>query len=169
MTVIFLFAKMGMRPPHTPFTFDLWGVSGTKVTSPTPCSFPRNRSLVFNKERVAMEDRKADMVQRGAHGHLADRVLRSWDDCRYEHMMASREQPEHVLIKAKTANNTSRPPVAYSYPQLHVQGACLSLRSLSLFVFLISFDSVHLAGTAVFNTPRRKIFRPRVRRSLHWR
>ena len=68
-----------------------------------------------------MEDRQADMLQRGAHGHLADRLLRSWDDSRYEHMMASREQPEHVLIKAKTSNNIQSPPVADSYPQLHVQ------------------------------------------------
>lgn len=74
---------------------------------------PDDRSLVYNKEKVAMQDRKADMIRFGVHGHLANRLLRAWDDSRKEHVLSFKEQPENLLVKAATSNNLKQPPVLY--------------------------------------------------------
>lgn len=72
-----------------------------------------NRSVAYNKEKEAMEDRKANMIRHGVHGHLANRLLRARDDSRQTQMLSFKEKPENVLVKAVTSNNVQRPLVLY--------------------------------------------------------
>jgi len=110
---------MGRRPctlPATGCNASLYmktagGRACASYQLPAP-DFASISSLAENKEKVALELRKELMVQHGAHGYLADRLLQARDDSRSRHAQRLMHTPEYILIKSTTSNNLAHNPVS---------------------------------------------------------